>query len=399
MGAQVLSIYAADSPGKEGRRLEKIQHTAPLREGITTGTCAALAAKAAVTLLLTGVCPKVSRVQTPGGQAVTWPVRYGAKAGGIAHCAVQKDAGDDPDVTDRIRIWASVQKSETPGVEISGGHGVGHVTRPGLDQPVGAAAINRVPRQMIADAVREAAAAYGESGGFSVRISAPRGVGIAKRTFNARLGIIGGISILGTTGIVRPNSTEGFLGAIAAELSMHAAEGTRFCILAPGHYSERFLPQLCAAYPALRGVPAVYYANFAGDALDLAREAGFRKVLVLSHIGKLIKLAGGLWNTHSRFGDCRCELFTAFAAACGCTQKTAQALLAAATTEQCLTLLKEAGLLAPVLRLALSRIEAALSRRAGPMEAGAAAFSTQYGFLGAGEIGQALLHAKGGQIQ
>ena len=367
-----------------------------LRCGYTTGTCAALAAQAAVTLLLTGVAPASASIRTPTGILVQAPVQKPALHGHTATCAIQKDAGDDPDVTAGALVFASVQKQTTSGVTIDGGRGVGRVTKPGLDQPVGAAAINHVPRQMIADAAQKAAAACGYRGGLRVVISLPAGVALAAKTFNPQLGIVGGVSILGTSGIVMPQSVQALLDTIGVQLRMHRAEGAQSVVLSPGNYSKEFLPKLYELYPGLKAVPQVTCANFIGDSLDLAAQAGYQNVLVLSHIGKLVKVAGGILNTHSRFGDCRAELFTAHAALAGASQETARALMEARTTDACIAILDGAGLRAPVLQSLLHAIQRQLSRRAaGRCAVGAATFIAQYGFLGATEEGQRLLEMLG----
>ena len=286
-----------------------------LRCGYTTGTCAALAAAGAARLLLTGRRPASLCLRTPKG----WPVEVEPDAleleGGEARCAVRKDAGDDPDVTDGMLVWASVRLTGAPGVLIDGGEGVGRVTKPGLDQPVGAAAINRVPRQMIAEAVQTELDAAGWGGGAEVIVSIPGGAERAGRTFNPLLGIEGGLSVLGTSGVVEPMSEEAIVATIEVELrqAAHASPRGRL-ILTPGNYGADYL----AARGLDRlGAPVVRCSNFIGEALDMAAAERFRQVLLVGHIGKLVKLAGGIMNTHSRMADCRTELFCAHAAAAG----------------------------------------------------------------------------------
>ncbi len=212
-----------------------------LRCGYTTGSCAAAAAKAAALLLLSGKpVPQIS-LDTPKGVPLTLTVRNVTAGQGWASCAVRKDSGDDPDVTNGVLVYAKVQRIPEREVRIDGGVGVGRVTKPGLDQPVGAAAINRVPRQMIA---RELEALLDESdapGGFSVEISIPEGVALAKKTFNPHLGIVGGISVLGTSGIVEPMSEQALLDSIRVELNVQRAAGQTYALLTPGNYGETFL--------------------------------------------------------------------------------------------------------------------------------------------------------------
>ena len=285
-----------------------------LRCGYTTGTCAALAAAGAASLLLSGEAPRALSLITPKGIPVTVEPVELFWENGAAVCGVAKDGGDDADATDGLVIRARVETIEEPEIRIDGGEGVGRVTKPGLDQPPGAAAINRVPRRMIEEQARRVCDTLGYAGGLSVCISVPGGEEAAKRTFNPMLGIEGGISILGTSGIVEPMSEKALVDTIAVELRQAAALGARDVILTPGNYGETFLrdhPQ------AARGVPVVKCSNFIGDALDLAGNRGFSQVLLVGHAGKLVKLAAGVMNTHSRYADGRAEVFCAHAAVCG----------------------------------------------------------------------------------
>ena len=352
-----------------------------LRCGYTTGTCAALAAAGAARLLLTGKAPEALSLTTPKGLEVAVPPA-GAELlepGRRARCAVRKDAGDDYDVTDGMLIWAEVTRSPRPGVRIDGGEGVGRVTRPGLDQPVGAAAINRVPRRMIEEQVQAVCARLGCADGMEVIISIPGGEERAARTFNPVLGVEGGLSILGTSGIVEPMSEQAIVDTIALQLRQAAVSSTDL-ILTPGNYGEDFLKS--TGLDGL-GVPVVKYSNFLGDALDIAAGSGFRRVLVAGHIGKLVKAAGGIMNTHSRYADCRTELFCAHAALCGANVELCRKLMGAATTDACLELLDGAGLREPVLDSLLAAIQLHLERRAaGAYAVGAVIFSNVYGPLG-----------------
>ena len=356
-----------------------------LRCGYTTGTCAALAAAGAVRLLLTGEAPERVRITTPKGWTVELSLEDAVLDGGEARCAVRKDAGDDPDVTDGCLVCAAVSRSEPGGIRIDGGAGVGRVTKPGLDQPMGAAAINSVPRRMIADAVKEVCDELGYDGGLSVVISVPGGEEIARRTFNPMLGIEGGISILGTSGIVEPMSEQALIDTIELNLRQAAAlesgsDGAKRLILTPGSYGEKYLHAV--GLDAL-GVPVVKCSNFIGEALDAAAVQGFSEVLLVGHVGKLVKLAGGVMNTHSAQADCRAELFTAHAALCGADGTLCRALMEAVTADACLKLLADAGLREAVLESLLTAIQTHLDRRAaGRMKVGAAIFSNEYGGLG-----------------
>ena len=334
-----------------------------LRPGVTTGSCAAAAARAAARLLLTGEETAVVRLAIPGGRTLSLAVETSASRPGRASCGVRKDAGDDPDVTHGLLILADVafDPDGAPGVTLRGGEGVGTVTLPGLDQPPGEAAINRVPRRMILSGVAEEAARAGYTGGLAVTIRVPGGAEVAERTFNPRLGIVGGISILGTTGIVEPMSETALVATIQAELSVLAASGEKGVILTPGNYGRDFLRGMDRVPDRL----AVKCGNFLGEAMDGAAALGFRRVLVAGHLGKLVKLAGGMLNTHSRYGDCRMELLSAHAALCGAGQDTVKALMEAPTTVRGGEILKEAGLLAPVMDSLAGKMQEALVRRAG----------------------------------
>ena len=349
-----------------------------LRCGYTTGSCAALAAAGAARLLLTGTAPEKLSLLTPAGLTVTVRPAWCGMEGTEAVCAVVKDGGDDPDATHGALIEARVARTAGADITIDGGPGVGRVTLPGLDQPPGAAAINRVPRAMIAAEVEAVRAACGETGGLAVTICVPGGEQLAQKTFNPHMGIVGGISILGTTGIVEPMSERALLDTIALDLRQAAARGENRVILTPGHYGEAFLQALGPA-----PVPVVCCSNFIGDALDEAAVQGFTQVLLVGHAGKLVKLAGSVMNTHSRTADCRAELLCAHAAVCGADTETCRALLATPTVDAALDVLDKAGLRGPVLASLLDAIQQRLARRAGgAYKIGAALFTNQYGLLG-----------------
>ena len=354
-----------------------IQGGKRLRCGYTTGTCAALAAKAAARMLLSGVPVFAESIRTPKGLNVEADICNPQLLSGRASCAVQKDGGDDIDATDGILIYAAVSKIPE-GTIIDGGEGVGRVTLPGLDQAVGAAAINSTPRQMIAGVLSEIAGQYGYAGGFSVTISVPGGAEIAKKTFNPQLGILGGISILGTSGIVEPQSLHALLDSLAVELRVLAAQDVKELVVTPGNYGHDFLQ----AYPALAAMPQIKCANFIGDTLDLAVENGMQTILLVGHIGKLVKLAGGIMNTHSRVADCRTELFGVYAALYGATPAHIRRLLDAATSDACISILDEADLCRPVLDDLTAAAQAHIDRRtAGALRAGLVTFSNQHGLL------------------
>lgn len=348
-----------------------------LRMGYTTGSCAAAAAKAAAWMLLSGRRKETIRLMTPKGVELTLAVRDIRLSPDCVSCAIQKDSGDDPDVTRNTLIYAEVCRSTVPGIIIDGGQGVGRVTKPGLDQPVGAAAINSVPRRMIGENVSEVCALLGYSGGLRVVISAPEGEMLAKKTFNPRLGIVGGISILGTMGIVEPMSEQALVDTIRVELRQRRESGADYVLLSPGNYGADYMRAAMGIDPAT----AVMTSNFIGDTLEMCRELDFRGALLIGHIGKLVKLAGGMWNTHSRYGDCRMDILAACAAAEGLHGAAAEELLQCATCDDALRLLKENDCFDAVLRRLAARIGTMMQYKSGEMETGAILFSKEYGYL------------------
>lgn len=351
-----------------------------LRCGYTTGTCAALAAAGATELLLSGTKPEVLSLVTPKGIPVETAPAFLRMEEETAVCGVVKDGGDDADVTHGLTVEAHVKKSGVPGISIDGGEGVGRVTKPGLDQPVGFAAINRVPRQMIQEQVQQVCDELGYDGGLEVLICIPGGREAAEKTFNPALGVEGGLSVLGTSGIVEPMSQQALVDTIALELGQAAALGAKRLILTPGNYGEDFLRENRLAGPE---VPVVKCSNFIGDALDIASTHPFEDVLLVGHMGKLVKLAGGVMNTHSRYADCRRELICAHAALQGASQQACVQLMQAATTDGCMEILDRAHLREPVMERLLEAVQQHLERRVqGKYRIGAVLFSNQYGLLG-----------------
>lgn len=350
-----------------------------LRMGYTTGTCAAAATRAAADLLLADVLVPAVRVSTPSGIDVVVDVEEATCDGVRARCAVRKDAGDDPDVTDGVLVWAQVMRSDGPGVSIDGGRGVGRVTRAGLDQPVGAAAINRVPRSMIADAVQASADAHGYAGGLAVEISIPDGERLAEQTFNPRLGIEGGLSVLGTSGLVRPMSEDAIVASICLELRVLRETGCAHVLVVPGNYGASFAEDTLG----LATQSAVTCSNYLGATIDEAGRLGFETMLVVGHIGKLVKVAAGVMNMHSRIADCRMETLAAHAALCGAPREAVRAIMDRPTTDAALDVLADCGLLEATMESLVGRLEDRLVRRGqGRMRIEAIVFSQQRGLLG-----------------
>ena len=308
-----------------------------LRSGFTTGSCAAAASKAAAWMLLTGEEKKSIRIFTPSGRAFDAEILDIQRGKDSVKCAVRKDGGDDPDVTTGALIYADVRLSGSGGVRIDGGEGVGRVTRPGLDQLPGEAAINSVPRSMIRQELADVAEAYSYDGGFEVVISVPGGEEIASRTFNPRLGIEGGISIIGTSGVVEPMSEQAILDTIKVELRQKKAEGCSIAFVSPGNYGLDFMRE---EY----GIDldcSVKCSNFIGLTVDMVRELGFSGMLLTGHAGKLVKVAGGIMNTHSREADCRMELIASAAAREGAPSELIRRILDSLTTEEAFVKLRE----------------------------------------------------------
>ena len=368
-----------------------------LRNGYTTGSCAAAAAKAAVHMLLTGEPVEEMPLQTPAGILLHLEIEEirmqyasqnhsGQMIPGEAQCplsvrcAVRKDGGDDVDATDGMLIFAEVRRSSRPGITIGGGEGIGTVTRPGLNQPVGSPAINSGPRAMITNAAEEICEKQNYHGGLEIIISAPEGEKVAEKTFNSHMGIKGGISILGTTGIVMPMSRKALLDSIELELKMLHAAGCSCLIISPGNYGAQFLREETGLNPEC----SMKCSNFVGETLDLAEAVGIRGILFVAHIGKFIKLAGGIMNTHSRESDSRMELLAGAALRAGADADVCRALQQALTTDEALIKLKDLApeLYGETIRIIAERIQYHLDRRtAGRIKTGVILFAGRNTFL------------------
>lgn len=328
-----------------------------LRCGYTTGSCAAAAAKAAATALFTGSCPEAVSVTLPSGEIISLDISDFVRYDELVRCAVIKDSGDDPDLTNGVYVYASVSPAPS-GISIVGGEGIGKVTLPGLDRPVGDWSINTVPRKMIEQELSALLAAHDRPGGLKVELSIPNGAELAAKTFNPSMGIVGGLSILGTTGIVEPVSDKAYSDSIRLELSQLFAAGTRNVVITPGNFGEEF----CRSFLGL-SLPIIKCSNFIGDTVDAAAELGFKRILLVGHIGKLSKLGLGIMNTHSKNGDGRMECLAACALECGGSAKLARALLQCVSADAALELLSDAELLSESMLTLGKRIGFHLSRR------------------------------------
>ena len=353
-----------------------------MRCGYSTGTCACAAAKAAACMLLSGRRIESVSVITPMGVELTLPVYEITMEQDSVTCAIKKDSGDDPDVTNGILIYASVSYIEGDSTDkrivTDGGTGVGRITKKGLSRPVGEAAINPVPLKMIEEGVSEAAENYSYEGSLKVVISAPQGVEIAKKTFNPNLGITGGISILGTTGIVEPMSEQALIDTISVELDVRKAQNEEFIIVTPGNYGQDFLRDNLG----IAVDKCVKCSNFIGDTIDMCIEKGFKSMLLVGHIGKLSKLGCTIYNTHSRYADGRMEAFALCAALCGAERQVLENILGCITTDAALEILKKEGIFDETIKMLEKRIDRSLKLRAkGSIEIGMITFSEEYDIL------------------
>lgn len=354
-----------------------------LRTGYTTGSCAAAAAKAATHMLVSGeVVGEVSLV-TPAGIRLYLEVEDIVKENNYVSCAIRKDSGDDPDVTNGILVYARVTFAQDDVVKskviLEAGEGIGRVTQKGLEQSIGDPAINLVPRRMIREAVEEELQKAGIDRGVRVMIWVPDGAEIARKTFNPKLGIEGGISILGTTGIVEPMSEKALTDTIFVEMKVRRENGMDYCYVVPGNYGSDFLHDTLG----YQEDAAVKCSNYVGEVIDDAVRLQMKGILLVGHIGKFIKLAAGIMNTHSRQADGRMEILAAHAAMAGGSRELISQLMECITTTAALELLEKEGILKEVMSTVMIKIEEHLKHRAGDgLEIGAVMFSKEMGILG-----------------
>jgi len=309
---------------------------AGMRWGYSTGTCAAAASKAALLTLMNDTAVDQVSIQLPGGKRADIPVVdswFGPEGAGAQ---VIKDGGDDPDVTSGMVIAAQVRLIDEPEVIIEGGIGIGRVTKPGLAAEVGQPAINPVPLAMIRTAVSEI---LPPGQGLHIVISAPAGETVAHRTMNSRLGIIGGISILGTSGLVRPMSAEAYLDSLIPQIDQAFAMGYRNIVLTPGGIGARMARE--------QGIPeeaVVQTSNFIGPMLEACVARQIQGIILFGHVGKLIKVAAGIFNTHSKIADARRETLAAYAALAGGPRELIESIMELNTIDASPALLKRFGL-------------------------------------------------------
>lgn len=366
-----------------------IKNNKKMRFGYTTGSCAAAAAKAAVRMLLTQETVTGETLLTPKGILLNLEILHARKGPDWASCAVRKDGGDDPDVTNGLEIFVRAEKTKEKGVFIDGGSGVGRVTRKGLEQPVGAAAINKVPRAMIQKEVEELCRDNHYLGGISIVVSVPKGEETALKTFNPRLGIEGGISILGTSGIVEPMSEAALIKSIEIEMRQMIENGAEYLLITPGNYGAAYLKERME----LPAEESLKCSNFIGETLDMAVNMGAKGILFVSHIGKFVKVAAGIMNTHSHCSDARAEILGANAVRAGMSLERVRDILNTITTDEALSIIKEEGFLKPVMEEITERIQYYLEERTyHRLFLGAVLFSNEHGYLGETKHAQELKH-------
>lgn len=364
-----------------------IRENKKLRFGYTTGSCAAAACKAATKILLGKEKMETVELMTPKGILLSLQLEKIKQEESAVICGVRKDGGDDPDTTNGLLIFSRVEKCQKPGIQLDGGVGVGRVTRPGLSQEIGEAAINPVPKAMILKVAEEVCQEYDYEGGLKVTIFVPDGEEAAKKTFNPRLGILGGISILGTSGIVEPMSEAALIESIRVEMRQRHAQGEEYILATPGNYGADYLRE----HMTLPYEKNIKCSNYVGETIDMAVDMGVKGILFVAHIGKFVKLASGIMNTHSHSADARMETIASNAIRAGAPLACAKKILEGTTTDEALDILSEYGFLEKTMEEILSRIQYYLNHRSySRILLGAVVFNNIYGYLGqtedAGEL-------------
>ena len=350
-----------------------------MRFGYTTGSCAAAACKGATEILLGGKLQETVTLMTPKGILLTLELKDIQIETDKVICAIRKDAGDDPDTKNGILVYATVEKTKDQGITLDGGIGVGRVTKAGLSQKIGEAAINPVPKSMILRAATEIAEKYDYEGGLKIIISVPEGVEIGKKTFNPRLGIVGGISILGTSGIVEPMSEAALVQSIRVEMKQHFSQGEEYLLVTPGNYGADYLRE----HMDLPYEKNIKCSNYVGETIDMAIDMGVKGILFIAHIGKFVKVAAGIMNTHSHSADARMEVLASNAIRAGAPLECAKEILNASTTDEALDILNRYQMTQGTMKEVLDRIQFYLNHRSyEQILLGAVVFSNTCGYLG-----------------
>lgn len=362
-----------------------------LRYGVTTGSCATAAACAASMRLLLGKDVQSVSVKTPKLAVLDIPVFCSEYGEDYAEYYVIKDSGDDPDVTDGAGVYVRVsivEESDTncfadedfADIYLDGGVGIGRVTKEGLEQRVGQAAINAVPRRMIFEAVHNVKDEAAYEGKLLVVVSMPEGKKLAEKTFNSMLGIEGGLSILGTSGIIEPMSERAIIDTIESRIRQKSNIGETKLLVTPGNYGQGYVSD----YLKLPLSDGIKCSNYIGETLDLAVSYGIKTLLLVGNIGKLVKLAAGIMNTHSKVADGRGEIFGVHAAMCGASAELVKEIMHCINTDSMLELLAHEGLKEMVLNRIICSIEEKVKYRVGDaMSFSVVLFSEKYGYLGA----------------
>ena len=364
-----------------------------MKKGYTTGSCAAAATKAAAKAALSGNFDVYSNIMTPNGIELSLEIVEKKLELHQASCAIKKDSGDDPDVTNGALVYSKVslikekiyskyklEKSTVDlgdGILLIGGIGIGHITKPGLACSIGEPAINPMPRQMIKEVVLDEKNKWGYEGFVLVEISIPDGVFLGEKTFNPKLGIVGGISVLGTTGIVEPMSEQALVDTIKVEMSVCKATGSDLVVITPGNYGKDFLKSNTKVSESI----TVKCSNFIGDAFKFADEYGFRKVIFSGHLGKLVKVAGGVMNTHSKYGDGRMKIMAHHGKLCGADDNCLEKIKDCVMVDEAIRIFKEANLKDKVMASLLNSIENQVKIRIKDAEIGVIVFTNKYGIL------------------
>lgn len=354
-----------------------------LRGGYTTGACAAAGVKAAL-LYAQGRPWQVVTLMALDGTMLTIPVRAVCRTQQGVQAEVIKESGDDPDITNGVSVFTTVcQRNDEEPMRFAAGEGIGTVTKPGLSVPVGEPSINPGPRKLMRRAAEDV---LGTSAGLSVTIAIPAGRELAKKTLNPVLGIEGGISVIGTTGVLRPMSEEGFKNSLVPQIDVALAAGYQDLVFVPGKIGERL-----ALSWGLPRESIVETSNFIGFLLEAAADRHVSRVLLLGHIGKLVKVAAGIFYTHNRIADARLETMAAYGAAAGLGKQDVQRVLASNTTEDALEVLRKAGLLSSVCHTLAQRAgERAERYLFGRMQVGVAMMTMQGELLGMNETAEAI---------
>ena len=363
-------------------------HGKALRKGYTTGSCATAAAKVAALMVMRQHLIHQVSIVTPSGVTLCLNVESPHVEGQQAVAAIRKDGGDDVDATHGMLIFARVTLNDSGEISLQGGEGIGTVTRKGIGLPTGSPAINRTPRHTIETAVREA---IGPTRGAQVEIFAPEGALRAQKTYNARLGILGGISIIGTTGIVTPMSEESWKRSLSLELEIKRAAGLERVVLVPGNHGERFVREQMGIDPQM----VVTMSNFVGKTIDLAAELGFSGILIAGHMGKLVKIGNGIMNTHSREADGRMDTMLSCALSAGTEDlELLRKIQRSNTTDEAMDHLKQAGIIEDTINVFLKRADWHLTHRSrDEVRTGMIVFGTKGEYLGETEGADAILRS------